>query len=124
MKRPKKGDYSLQSPTCLGIATALNRDLVPVTELAENETLPVRLLIQIMLAFREAGLLEGQMGISLAVVLPGPPTGCPSAKSRACSTALSPLLDAFRSQPMVRACVPTRPIAGLGCSRLLLLRGQ
>jgi Rrf2 family protein len=62
MKLSKKGEYALRSLINLGIAAEMKRKLVPVSELAENEQLPVKFLEQILQALKEAGIVESQRG--------------------------------------------------------------
>lgn len=62
MKLSKKGEYALRTLIDLGIAAEVGRSLVRVTELAENELLPVKFLEQIMQLIREAGLVESERG--------------------------------------------------------------
>ncbi len=62
MKLSKKGEYALRSLINLGIASELNRKLVQVSELAENEQLPVKFLEQILQVMREAGIVESRRG--------------------------------------------------------------
>jgi Rrf2 family protein len=62
MKLSKKGEYALRSLINLGIASEMNRKLVQVSELAENEQLPVKFLEQILQVMREAGIVESQRG--------------------------------------------------------------
>jgi Rrf2 family protein len=62
MKLSKKGEYALRCLINLGIAAELKRKLVPVSELAENERLPVKFLEQILQALKEAGIVESHRG--------------------------------------------------------------
>jgi Rrf2 family protein len=62
MKLSKKGEYALRSLINLGIAAEVGRSLVQVSELADNEQLPVKFLEQIMQALKEAGLVESARG--------------------------------------------------------------
>jgi len=62
MKLSKKGEYALRSLINLGIATEVGRSLVQVSELAENEQLPVKFLEQIMQALKEAGFVVSVRG--------------------------------------------------------------
>jgi Rrf2 family protein len=62
MKLSKKGEYALRSLINLGIAAEMKRKLVQVSELAENEQLPVKFLEQILQALKEAGIVESQRG--------------------------------------------------------------
>lgn len=62
MKLSKKGEYALRSLINLGIAAEVKRSLVQVTELAENEQLPVKFLEQIMQALKDAGLVQSVRG--------------------------------------------------------------
>src|ERR1700684_3507948 len=62
MKLSKKGEYALRSLINLGIAAEMKRKLVQVSELAENEQLPVKFLEQILQALKEAGIVASQRG--------------------------------------------------------------
>jgi Rrf2 family protein len=62
MKLSKKGEYALRSLINLGIAAEVGRSLVQVSELAENEQLPVKFLEQILQSLREPGMVESHRG--------------------------------------------------------------
>jgi hypothetical protein len=62
MKLSKKGEYALRSLINLGIAAEVGRSLVQVSELAENEQLPVKFLEQIMQVLKEAGYVVSMRG--------------------------------------------------------------
>jgi len=62
MKLSKKGEYALRALIDLGIAAAVGRRLVQVSELAENERLPIKFLEQIMQLLKDAGLVESVRG--------------------------------------------------------------
>ncbi len=62
MKLSKKGEYALRSLINLGIAAEVKRSLVQVSELADNEQLPVKFLEQILQALKEAGFVESVRG--------------------------------------------------------------
>jgi Rrf2 family protein len=62
MKLSKKGEYALRSLINLGIAAEVGRALVQVSELADNEQLPVKFLEQILQALKEAGLVKSERG--------------------------------------------------------------
>src|SRR3954465_9469093 len=62
MKLSKKGEYALRSLINLGIAAEVGRSLVQVSELADNEQLPVKFLEQIMQALKEAGFVKSVRG--------------------------------------------------------------
>ena len=62
MKLSKKGEYALRSLINLGIAVEVKRSLVQVSELADNEQIPVKFLEQIMQALKEAGLVTSVRG--------------------------------------------------------------
>ena len=57
MKLSKKGEYALRSLINLGIAAEMKRKLVQVSELAENEQLPVRFLEQVAHVLRPGGVV-------------------------------------------------------------------
>ncbi len=62
MKLSKKGEYAFRSLINLGIAAEVGRSLVQVSELADNEQLPVKFLEQILQALKEAGLVKSERG--------------------------------------------------------------
>lgn len=62
MKLSKRGEYALRSLINLGIAAEVGRPLVQVSELAENEQLPVKFLEQIMQALKEGGYVSSTRG--------------------------------------------------------------
>src|ERR1041385_8768046 len=62
MKLSRKGEYALRSLINLGIAAEVGRSLVQVSELADNEQLPVKILEQIMQALKDAGLIVSVRG--------------------------------------------------------------
>lgn len=62
MKLSKKGEYALRSLISLGIASEVGRRLVQVSELAENEQLPVKFLEQIMQALKDEGYVLSVRG--------------------------------------------------------------
>lgn len=62
MKLSKKGEYALRSLINLGMAAEVGRALVQVSELADNEQLPVKFLEQILQELKEAGWVESQRG--------------------------------------------------------------
>lgn len=62
MTLTKKGEYALRSMIQLGIAKSLGRELVPVSELAQSNRLPLKFVERILLELREAGYVETQRG--------------------------------------------------------------
>jgi Rrf2 family protein len=62
MTLTKKGEYALRSMIQLGIAKALGREIVPVSELAQSNRLPLKFVERILLELREAGYIETQRG--------------------------------------------------------------
>jgi Rrf2 family protein len=62
MTLTKKGEYALRAMIQLGIAKALGREIVPVSELAESNRLPLKFVERILLELREAGYVETQRG--------------------------------------------------------------
>ena len=62
MKLSKKGEYALRSLINLGMAAEVGRELVQVSELADNEQLPVKFLEQIMQALKEGGMVLSVRG--------------------------------------------------------------
>ena len=62
MKLSKKGEYALRALIDLGIAADVGRGLVQVSELSENEKIPMKFLEQIMQQLKEAHLVDSQRG--------------------------------------------------------------
>ncbi len=62
MKLSRRGEYALRSLISLGIASEVGKKLVQVSELAENDQLPIKFLEQIMQALKEAGFVESVRG--------------------------------------------------------------
>ena len=64
MTLTKKGEYALRAMIQLGIAKALGREIVPVSELADSNRLPLKFVERILLELREAGYIETMRGKS------------------------------------------------------------
>lgn len=62
MTLTKKGEYGLRAMIQLGLAKALGRDLVPASELALSNRLPLKFIERILLELREGGYIETQRG--------------------------------------------------------------
>jgi Rrf2 family protein len=62
MTLTKKGEYALRAMIQLGLAKALGKGVVPVSELAESNHLPLKFVERILLELREAGYIETQRG--------------------------------------------------------------
>ena len=62
MTLTKKGEYALRAMIQLGLAKALGKEIVPVSELAQSNRLPLKFLERILLELREAGYIETQRG--------------------------------------------------------------
>jgi Rrf2 family protein len=62
MTLTKKGEYALRAMIQLGLAKSLGRSLVPVSELALSNRLPLKFVERILLELREAGYVETQRG--------------------------------------------------------------
>lgn len=62
MTLTKKGEYGLRTMIQLGLAKALGRDLLPVSELAESNRLPLKFIERILFELREAGYVDTQRG--------------------------------------------------------------
>jgi Rrf2 family protein len=58
----KRGEYALRSLINLGLAAEAGRPLIQVSELAENEQLPLKFLEQIMQALKEHGFVRSERG--------------------------------------------------------------
>ena len=62
MTLTKKGEYALRAMIQLGIAKEVGREIVPVSELAESDRLPLKFVERILLELRGAGYIETQRG--------------------------------------------------------------
>lgn len=64
MKLTKQGEYALRSLISLGVAHELGRGVVPVSELANAERLPLKFAERILSTLREAGYVSALRGKS------------------------------------------------------------
>jgi len=64
MTLTKKGEYALRAMIQLGLAKALGKELVPVSELSESNRLPLKFVERILFELRTAGYVETQRGKS------------------------------------------------------------
>lgn len=62
MKLSRRGEYALRSLINLGIAKEAGRPLIQVSELAENEQLPLKFLEQIMQTLKKEGFVQSERG--------------------------------------------------------------
>jgi Rrf2 family protein len=62
MTLTKKGEYALRAMIQLGMARSLGKGVIPVSELAESNRLPLKFVERILLELREAGYVETQRG--------------------------------------------------------------
>lgn len=62
MTLTKKGEYALRAMIQLGLAKALGKDLVPVSELSESNRLPLKFVERILFELRKAGFVQTQRG--------------------------------------------------------------
>ncbi len=62
MNLSKRGEYALRALIDIGIAREQGRQLLPISELAERERIPVKFLEQILLQLKDAGYLESRRG--------------------------------------------------------------
>ena len=62
MKLSKKGEYALRALLDLAMAQALDRNLVPLSALAEAQRMPATFLEQILVELRQAGILASTRG--------------------------------------------------------------
>ena len=73
MKVSKRGEYALRALIDFGLAQALGRPLLQVSELASKEDLPVKFLEQILMQLKAAGYLESRRGKNGGYLLSRPP---------------------------------------------------
>ena len=62
MRISKRGEYALRALIDLGIAQELGRPLLPISELAKKENIPVKFLEAILLELNRAGYLVSKRG--------------------------------------------------------------
>jgi Rrf2 family protein len=62
MRLTKQGEYALRSLISIGIAHELGRELLPVSELAVKEALPLKFVERILAVLRDAGWVAAQRG--------------------------------------------------------------
>ena len=73
MKLSKRGEYALRALIDFGLAQALGRPLLQVSELAAKEELPIKFLEQILMQLKAAGYLESRRGKHGGYLLARPP---------------------------------------------------
>lgn len=92
MKLSRRGEYALRSLINLGIAQEAGRPLIQVSELAENEQLPLKFLEQIMQALKREGFVRSERGKMGGYRLAKPPRQIPiGAVVRAIDGPLAPI---------------------------------
>ncbi len=62
MRLTKKGEYALRALIDLGIAEALGRPMVQISEIAKKENIPIKFLEQILVILKGAGYLGSKRG--------------------------------------------------------------
>jgi Rrf2 family protein len=73
VKVSKRGEYALRALIDFGLAEALGRPLLQVSELAAKEDLPIKFLEQILMQLKAAGYLESRRGKNGGYLLARPP---------------------------------------------------
>ena len=73
VKLSKRGEYALRALIDFGVAQALGRPLLQVSELAAKEGLPIKFLEQILMQLKAAGYLESRRGKHGGYLLARPP---------------------------------------------------
>ena len=118
MKVSKRGEYALRALIDFGLAAALGRPLLQVSELASKEDLPVKFLEQILMQLKSAGYLESRRGKRGGYLLSRPPENiCIGAVIRLIDGPLAPI--ACVSQTAYERCsCPDEEHCGL---RMLML---
>ena len=69
----KRGEYALRALIDFGVAQAIGRPLLQVSELASKEGLPIKFLEQILMQLKAAGYLESKRGKHGGYLLARPP---------------------------------------------------
>ena len=77
MKLSKRGEYALRALIDFGLAQALGRPLLQVSELAAKEDLPIKFLEQILMQLKAGGYLESRRGKLGGYLLARPPENIP-----------------------------------------------
>jgi len=73
VKVSKRGEYALRALIDFGLAEALGRPLLQVSEIASKEDLPVKFLEQILMQLKAGGYLESRRGKKGGYLLSRPP---------------------------------------------------
>jgi Rrf2 family protein len=73
VKISKRGEYALRALIDFGLAEALGRPLLQVSELAAKEDLPIKFLEQILMQLKAADYLESRRGKHGGYLLARPP---------------------------------------------------
>ena len=73
MKLSKRGEYALRALIDFGVAQAIGRPMLQVSELAAKEELPTKFLEQILMQLKAAGYLESRRGKHGGYLLARPP---------------------------------------------------
>jgi len=73
VKLSKRGEYALRALIDFGVAQAIGRPLLQVSELAAKEGLPTKFLEQILMQLKAAGYLESRRGKHGGYLLARPP---------------------------------------------------
>ena len=73
MKLSKRGEYALRALIDFGVAQAIGRPMLQVSELAAKEDLPIKFLEQILMQLKAAGYLESRRGKHGGYLLARPP---------------------------------------------------
>lgn len=118
MKLSKRGEYALRALIDFGVAQAIGRPLLQVSELAEKEGLPIKFLEQILMQLKAAGYLESRRGKHGGYLLARPPENiCIGQVARLIDGPLAPI--ACVSQTAYERCTcPDEEHCGL---RMLML---
>lgn len=118
MKLSKRGEYALRALIDFGVAQAIGRPLLQVSELASKEGLPIKFLEQILMQLKAAGYLESRRGKHGGYMLARPPENiCIGQVARLIDGPLAPI--ACVSQTAYERCTcPDEEHCGL---RMLML---
>jgi Rrf2 family protein len=118
VKLSKRGEYALRALIDFGVAQAIGRPLLQVSELASKEGLPIKFLEQILMQLKAAGYLESRRGKHGGYMLARPPENiCIGQVARLIDGPLAPI--ACVSQTAYERCTcPDEEHCGL---RMLML---
>lgn len=111
MKLSKKGEYALRA--LIDLAMNSDKGVVQAHDVARKENIPVKFLEQILLALKNAGILQSRRGVGGGYSLTRPPDQIPLGEIiRLIDGPLAPITCASRTAPGRCSC-PDEATCGL-----------